>query len=223
VAIGSTINLSNNRITNCVVSNCAGPGIGTAESATSDTYTDGYCLFNIVANCDTGIFIQQSADWLVLGNHVYAVQTHGMVLGDMWNTKVIGNQIDQWGQSTSKNVYRAIDGYQYPSWGGMNVLMGNVIDVMDAPGNSASSLEGMNLACQESAGCVATWTVTGNNLQCEPSASTFTSADPLVVTNTAATNVTNLASTGNQVIGNWSTKAWMTVPAGGTINHSTGI
>ena len=168
VAIGSTINLSNNRVTNCVVSNCAGPGIGTSESSTSDTYTDGYCMFNIVANCGTGIFIQQSADWLVLGNHVYAVQTHGMVLGDMWNTKVIGNQIDQWGQSTSENVYRAIDGFQYPSWGGMNVLMGNVIDVMDAPGNSASSLEGMKLACQGSAGCVATWTVTGNNLQCEP-------------------------------------------------------
>jgi hypothetical protein len=223
VAIGSTINLSNNRVTNCVVSNCAGPGIGTSESSTSDTYTDGYCLFNIVANCGTGIFIQQSADWLVLGNHVYAVQTHGMVLGDMWNTKVIGNQIDQWGQSTSENVYRAIDGFQYPSWGGTNVLMGNVIDVMDAPGNSSSSLEGMNLACQGSAGCIATWTVTGNNLQCEPATSTFAHADPLVVTNMAATNVTNLASTGNQVIGNWSTKAWVTVPAGGAVNHSTGI
>jgi hypothetical protein len=146
-----------------------------------------------------------------------------MVLGDMWNTKVIGNQIDQWGQSASKNVYRAIDGCQYPSWGGMNVLMGNVIDVMDAPGNSASSLEGMNLACQESAGCVATWTVTGNNLQCEPAAGAFTSANPLVVTNTAAANVTNLASTGNQVIGNWSVKTWVTVPDGGTINHTTGI
>ena len=152
-----------------------------------------------------------------------------MVLGEMWNTKVIGNQI-QWGQSASKNVYRAIDGCQYPSWGGMNVLMGNVIDVMDAPGNSASSLEGMNLACQGSTwpardqpAVSPTWTVIGNNLQCEPATSTFTYADPLVVANTASTNVTNLASTGNQVIGNWSTKAWMTVPAGGTINHSTGI
>ena len=132
VGISATVNLSNNRVTNCVVSNCAGPAIGTSESSTSDTYTDGYCLFNIVTNCGTGIFIQQSADWLVLGNHVYTVQTHGMVLGDMWNTKVIGNQIDQWGQSTSKNVYRAIDGYQYPSYGGMNVLMGNVIWVQAA-------------------------------------------------------------------------------------------
>jgi hypothetical protein len=222
VGISSTVNLSNNRVTNCVVSNCAGPAIGTSESSTSDTYTDGYCLFNIVTNCGTGIFIQQSADWLVLGNHVYTVQTHGMVLGDMWNTKVIGNQIDQWGQSTSKNVYRAIDGYQYPSYGGMNVLMGNVIWVQAPPGNSASSLEGMNLACQ--ADCTATWTVTGNNLWNDQLASTFTYADPLVVTNTGSTGtVTNLASTANQVMGTWSTKAWVTVPDGGTINHTTGI
>jgi hypothetical protein len=215
-------NLSNNRVTNCVVSNCAGPAIGTAESSTSDTYTDGYCLFNIVTNCGTGIFIQQSADWLVLGNHVYTVQTHGMVLGDMWNTKVIGNQIDQWGQSKSKNVYRAIDGYQYPSYGGMNVLTGNGIWVQEPPGNSASSLEGMNLACQ--AGCTATWTVTGNNLWCDQPASAFTYADPLVATNTGSTStVTNLASTANQVMGTWSTKAWVTVPDGGTINHTTGI
>ena len=27
-----------------------------------------------------------------MGNHVYTVRTHGMVLGEMWNTKVIGNR-----------------------------------------------------------------------------------------------------------------------------------
>ena len=214
-------NLSNNRVTNCVIDSCAGPGIATFESSSSDTYTDGYCLFNIVTGCGTGIFIQQSADWLVMGNHVYTVATHGVVLGDMWNTKVVGNQIDQWGQSTSRNVYRAIDGFQYPSWGGMNVLVGNVIDVQVAPGNRSSGLEGMNLACH--AGSTATWTVTGNNLLCEPTRSEFGYADPLVVTNAASTCVTDLASTGNQVSGNWSTRSWVTVPAGGTINHTTGI
>ena len=214
-------NLSNNRVTNCVIGNCAGPGIATFESSASDTYTDGFCLFNIVTGCGTGIFIQQSADWLVMGNHVYTVQTHGMVLGDMWNTKVVGNQIDQWGQSTSRNVYRAVDGLQYPSWGGMNVVMGNVIDVQVAPGNRSSGLEGMNLACH--AGSTATWTVTGNNLLCEPARSEFRYAAPLVVTNAASTCVTDLASTGNQVGGGWSTKSWVTVPAGGTINHTTGI
>jgi hypothetical protein len=216
-----TGNLSNNRVTNCVVCNCAGPGIAAIESSSSDVYTDGYCLFNIVTNCGTGIFIQQSADWLVMGNHVYTVRTHGIVLGDMWNTKVIGNQIDQWGQSPSKGVYRAIDGFQYPSWGGMSVLMGNVIDVQVAPGNNSSVLEGMNLACH--AGCTATWTLTGNSLQCEPPASAFSYAHPLVATNTASTSVTNLASTLNQLSGNWSAKAWVSVPDGGTINHTTGI
>jgi hypothetical protein len=218
-AIGG--NLSNNRVTNCVIGNCAGPGIATFESSASDTYTDGFCLFNIVTGCATGIFIQQSADWLVMGNHVYTVQTHGIVLGDMWNTKVVGNQIDQWGQSAAKGVYRAIDGLQYPSWGGMNVVMGNVIDVQVAPGNRASGLEGMNLACH--AGSTATWTVTGNNLLCEPIRREFRYAAPLVVTNVASTCVTDLASTVNQVSGNWSTKSWVTVPAGGTINHTTGI
>ena len=214
-------NLSNNRVTNCVIGNCAGPGIATFESSASDTYTDGFCLFNIVTGCGTGIFIQQSADWLVMGNHVYTVQTHGLVLGDMWNTKVVGNQIDQWGQSAAKSVYRAIDGLQYPSWGGMNVVMGNVIDVQVAPGNRSSGLEGMNLACH--AGSTATWTVTGNNLLCEPARRAFRYAAPLVVTNAASTCVTDLASTVNQVSGNWSTKSWVTVPAGGTINHTTGI
>jgi len=214
-------NLSNNRVTNCVIGNCAGPGIAAFESPSSDTYTDGYCLFNIVTGCGTGIFIQQSADWLVMGNHVYTVQTHGVVLGDMWNTKVVGNQIDQWGQSASRGVYRAIDGFQYPSWGGMNVVIGNVIDVQAAPGNKSSGLEGMNLACH--ADSTATWTVTGNNLVCEPARTEFDYADPLVVTNAASTCVTNLASTVNQVIGNWSTKSWVTVPAGGTIKHTTGI
>ena len=214
-------NLSNNRVTNCVIGNCAGPGIATFESSASDTYTDGFCLFNIVTGCATGIFIQQSADWLVLGNHVYTVQTHGIVLGDMWNTKVVGNQIDQWGQSAAKGVYRAIDGLQYPSWGGMNVVMGNVIDVQVAPGNRSSGLEGMNLACH--AGSTATWTVTGNNLLCEPARSEFRYAAPLVVTNAASTCVTDLASTVNQVSGNWSTKSWVTVPAGGTIRHTMGI
>ena len=75
----------------------------------------------------------------------------------------------------------------------------------------------MNLACQ--AGCTATWTVTGNNLWNDQPASTFTSAVPLVVTNTgSAGTVTNLASTANQVMGTWSTTAWVTVPDGGTIN-----
>ena len=214
-------NLSNNRVTNCVIGNCAGPGIATFESSSSDTYTDGYCLFNIVANCGTGIFIQQSADWLVMGNHVYTVKTHGVVLGDMWNTKVVGNEIDQWGQSARKGVYRAVDGLQYPSWGGMNVLMGNVIDVQAAPGNRSSGLEGMNLACH--ANSTATWTVTGNNLLCERARGEFRYADPLVVTNAASTSVTDLASTANQVRGNWSAKSWVTVPGGGTINHTTGI
>ena len=214
-------NLSNNRVTNCVITSCGGPGIATFESSSSDTYTDGYCLFNIVTGCGTGIFIQQSADWLVLGNHVYTVQTHGMVLGDMWNTKVVGNQIDQWGQSASRNVYRAVDGFQYPSWGGMNVLTGNVIDVQVAPGNSASGLEGMNLACH--AGSLATWTVTGNSLLCEPATGKFRYADPLVASNAASSSVTSLASTANQAIGNWSTRSWVTVPAGGTIHRTTGI
>ena len=216
-----TGNLSNNRVTNCVIQNCAGPGIATFESSASDTYTDGYCLFNIVTGCGTGIFIQQSADWLVMGNHVYTVATHGVVLGDMWNTKVVANQIDQWGQSASQNVYRAIDGFQYPSWGGMNVLMGNVIDVQSAPGNTSSVLQGMNLACH--ADSTAAWTVTGNNLRCEVAASGFASADPLVVTNAASTSVTNLASTVNQLIGNSTKKSWVTVPGGGTIKHTTGI
>ena len=131
-----------------------------------------------------------------MGNHVYTVQTHGIVLGDMWNTKVVGNQIDQWGQSAVENVYRAIDGLQYPSWGGMNVVMGNVIDVQVAPGNSSSGLEGMNLVCH--AGSIATWTVTGNNLLCEPARGKFRYADPLVVSNAASSSVTDLASTGNQ-------------------------
>lgn len=214
--------LSNNRVTNCVVSGCAGPAIGTSESPTSDTYTDGYCLYNIVAGCGTGIFIQQAGGWLVLGNHVYTVATHGMVLGDMWNTKVIGNQIDQWGQSTASGVYRAIDGVRYPSWGGANVLAGNVLDVQVPPGSRDSGLEGMNLACQ--AGCVATWTVTGNSLLCEPDASAFRYAHPLVVTNAGpAGTVTNLASAANQVGGHWSADRWVTVPDGGTINLGPGI
>ena len=80
----------------------------------------------------------------------------------------------------------------------------------------------MNLACQ--AGETATWTVTGNNLWCDQPTTKFTYADPLVVTNTGSTGtVTSLASTANQVMGTWSTKAWVTVPDGGTINHTTGI
>jgi hypothetical protein len=217
-----TGNVSNNRVTNCVVSGCAGPAIGTSESSTSDTYTDGYCLYNVVAGCGSGIVVQQAGGWLVLGNHVYTVATHAMVLGDMWNTKVIGNQIDQWGQSAASGVYRAIDGCRYPSWGGANAIVGNVIDVQVAPGNRGSGLEGMNLACQ--AGCTATWTVTGNSLLCEPDANAFRYAHPLVVANAgSAGTVTNLASAANQVGGNWSANAWVTAPDGAAINLTTGI
>jgi hypothetical protein len=154
---GAGIAWSNNRVTHCAVSNCGGPGIATLESPDSDTYTDGFCLFNVVTGCAVGVSVQQAGGWLVEGNHVYYTQADGMLLGDMWNTKVVGNH--QWGQSPARGVYRAINGYQYPSCCGMNVLMGNVIDVQLAPGNPGSGLEGISLGCQ--AGATATWTASG--------------------------------------------------------------
>jgi hypothetical protein len=94
------------------------------------------------------------------------------------------------------------------------------MDPFQAPGNAASALEGINLACQPAS--TACWSVTGNCLNCEPS-SGFTHADPLVVTNTASTCTTLLASTGNLVTGHWTTSEWVSVPDGGTINHTSGI
>lgn len=215
-------NLSNNRVTNCVVSRCKGQGIGTFESATSDTYTDGFCTGNIVAGCGTaGIGIQQAADWLIMGNHVYTVGTHGIVAGDAWNTKVIGNEIDQWGRHASPGLYRAVDCFTRPSYGGINIIQGNVIDVQKPPGNPRSALQGINLACQ--AGSKAYWSVVGNGLRCEQAAAEFSYAHPLVVTNTAPTCTTTLASTGNLVQGSWTTSTWVSVPAGGAINHTSGI
>ena len=213
-------NLSNNRVTDCAVQSCGGRGIATIESGGSDVYTDGWCTDNVIDLCDTGIGFDQAADWQIIGNHIYNSSTDGIYVGDCWNTHIISNQVDQWATTPSAGVYRGINAVSVSSTGGMSVVAGNVLWMGSAPG-AISDIEGMNLGC--AANQTTAWTVIGNNCWCEAPPASMANANAFIATNAAATSTMNLVSTGNQAMGTWVNPNWVTVPSGGTINHTAGI
>lgn len=211
----------NNRVISCSFNNTGSYGIRTAESGGSDVFTDGF-----IADCSlagatvAAICVQQAAGWLISGNHLYGLSQHGMQVGGMDNTRIVGNEIETWGSSAVASTYRAIDGWTFPQFGvNGSVISGNSMWCLTAPGNAASSIEGINLAVE--AGQSAVFAVIGNTLSFRPS-SGFTAANGIVWTNLAATCTLTGTSTGNAVPGHW-TNDFITVPDGGTITLTAGV
>jgi len=216
-------NFSNNRIESCSLNNCGQWGIATVEDRSAlggPVYTDGFILNSIIAGTGlAGISIQECGDWDIQGNHLYGNKGHGMQLGVMWYARVINNYIESWGQGTVASVYRAIDGYSSPPYGGPgSVIMGNVMSFTHAPGTTGTGIEGINLACP--ANETNRWTVIGNVLEFSVS-SGFTTSNGLVWTNLASTATTLGVSTGNTIYGFQSDVT--TVTDGGTITITAGV
>lgn len=212
--------LSNNKVSNCAANNIVGRGIAAIEHAGSDVFTDGYALFNVIADSGTGIGLDQAADWQIIGNHVYNLQNHGFLLGDCFNTHVFFNEIDQWGQSALAGTYRGIDAVTVPSTGGMSDISHNVVWMGPPPGNAGTAIEGINLGCAALETCC--YTAVGNNAWMQTAAG-FSSAIPFIANNAAASSVMNLQTTGNFAFGHWATPNWILNLTGGTINHTTGV
>lgn len=216
-----TSNAPNNRIESCSINGCQ-TGVATQDSTATPVFTDGFLLDSIIANCSgPAISIREASGWLIEGNHLYGLSGHAMQLGDMDKTHVVNNYVESWGQGSVAAAWRAIDAFTFPSssGGAGSIISGNVLWLAAPPGNAASSIEGMNLACE--ANNSASWTVTGNMLECVPSTG-FTSANGIVWTNLAATCTITGVSTGNLLTKNWSSKV-VQVPDGGTITLTTGV
>lgn len=211
----------NNRVISCSFNSTGSYNIRTAESGGSDVFTDGFILDCTLAGAGVAaICVQQAAGWLISGNHLYGLSQHGMQVGGMDNTRIIGNDIETWGSSAAASTYRAIDGWTFPQFGvNGSVISGNSMWCLTAPGNAASSIEGINLAVE--AGQSAVFAVVGNTLSFRPS-SGFVTANGIVWTNLAATCTLTGTSTGNNVPGHW-TNDFITVPDGGTITLTAGV
>jgi hypothetical protein len=78
-------------------------------SAGVQTVTDGWLIDCIVQNVGKdGIRIDSSAGWMVQGCHLYGLPNHGIHMGRADSTRVIGNYIENWGQSATPGIYAAI-------------------------------------------------------------------------------------------------------------------
>ena len=221
---GTTIltgSASNNRIESCSLNNCGGYGIVTVESAGNSVFTDGFITDCIIAGCTSaGISLQRAGGWLVSGNHLYGLSQHGIQLGVMDNTRVLGNYIETWGTTTGVGAWRAIDAYTNPTNViEPSVIAGNTIWLGSAPGNASSTIEGINM--RAATGVTASWSLVNNTFDCIPAAG-FANATAITWTNQTGTAGIVGVTTANNVRGNWSS-AVVQVPNGGTITLSAGV
>lgn len=213
----------NNRVRHCTFQSC-GRGFATNEANLGSlAFTDGY-----LESCDiatvtgsAGVCIMGATGWHIAGNHLYGLPGHGIQLGQMYMTRVIGNYVETWGTSATASTYRGIDNFTFGSSdeGAGSVIAGNTLNLLNAPGNNGSQIEGITVNCLSNNS--ASFAITGNLLDCFPAAG-FTNAYGIVLFNTGSASTLNITSTGNNLTGHW-TAAVHQVPNGGTINLSAGV
>jgi len=96
-----------NRIESCKVDTAGQHGIWIQDN--NGLITDGYIDSCIVSGTtQDGIRVDRAAGYFIQHNHVYAIGMNGYNLNNCWDTFVIGNEVDGYGQSATANYYAGI-------------------------------------------------------------------------------------------------------------------
>lgn len=127
------------RVTRSTVYAPGRKGIVGLDTNSAGKITDGYCSQNIVAfAATTAIDIQRSAGWFITNNHVYASGEHGINLGDLWCTYVLGNEVDGFGASATLGTYFGLN-MDVHLIGRPSVIATNTVNCNEGSGNAGSS------------------------------------------------------------------------------------
>ena len=124
------------RIVGNKVNNCSGHGIMVLDTDFSGRLTDGYCIRNIVSNTDDdAIVIARSSGWWVSENHAYTCQRDGIVVGALWNTYLVNNEVDRFGDAQGGELFC---GFRVESIldGRPSVISGNVASTTEYSNDS---------------------------------------------------------------------------------------
>lgn len=140
-----------NRITDCIIVDAGVAALSNNKDSiairdTGTNVTDGFitdCAIYAEATFTKGIGInmQQASGWLVQGNHLYGMGTHGMFIAGTAFTRIIGNYVEFFGNVTSSgNVYGI---YAKDSGTAGTSIIGNNLNV--AQGISGNTFYGLYL------------------------------------------------------------------------------
>jgi len=144
----STTTAVENHIFKCDIRHAGAHGIHIADSGASQV-TDGWVMDCIIHDVvGDGIRIESSEGWLVQGNHLYSIPKNGIFCGRGYYTRVIGNYIETFGNSTTPGNYSGIafgDGtLGWISSQGPISIVGNVVKYSTAA-DAASFIRGIRV------------------------------------------------------------------------------
>lgn len=128
-----------NRISRTTVYAPGARGILVLDTNSAGKTTDGYCSQNIVAFAGAAALeIRRAAGWFITNNHVYASEGHGIVLGSLWCTYVLGNEVDGYGASDTAGAYFGLN-MDVHLIGRPSVIANNTVNCNEGSGNAGST------------------------------------------------------------------------------------
>jgi len=104
--LASTSNLVNNHFSKLFIQNIGGHGFHVSDDGSSGNHlTDGWLEDTAISNpADSAIYMDNSAGWVVRGNHVYAVPQHAIEAGRCFGTTIDDNYIENFGVGGSSGT-----------------------------------------------------------------------------------------------------------------------
>jgi hypothetical protein len=134
-----------------------------ASNDPSGAFTDGYVtdsIFEAGTGVNPAIAFGTFAGWKIDGNHFFGYDG-SVIVGRPYETRVVGNYFETWGDSATSDFYIAVDfGSVFVADGGAgSVISGNTFNLGDA-GNAGSTL--IAVAFAAASGEQGTVAVTGN-------------------------------------------------------------
>lgn len=201
------------RIEHIAVRSAGGYGIRVYDPTPSaQTVTDGWIIDSIIQNpVNDGIRVDSSAGWGVQGCHLYGCPKNGIHMGRADSTRVIGNYIEPWGNSSTPDTYSAIVlGDNANTWIGSSnpsIVTGNTA-YFGGSIAGGTAINGIRLST--SSGATSHYVVAGNSMF---SNGFFTGISLLNQSSSASTTAT---VSGNLMSG-WAT-SFSTTANSGTMN-----
>jgi len=213
-----------NHVTNCQFRTNTGSAFRTHDNITNQHFTDGWltdCVVQAAGATGTAAPVQVDAmaGWKITGNHVYGAPTHGINGSRSFNTRITENYIESWGLSTTASGYNAISIGVIADNGAGSVINDNVILQGQAPGNAATTLQGITV--QASNGATGNVTIDGNSIGNSLAVNANWKA-AIALNAQGATATLNAVTAGNFQGAGWTAGVVITTN-GGVVNHTAGI
>lgn len=174
-----------------------------ASNDPSGAFTDGYivdCIFEAGTGVNPAIGMGTFAGWKIDGNHYFGYDG-SVIVGRPYETRVVNNYFETWGDSATSDFYIAVDfGSVFVADGGAgSVVSGNTFNLGNA-GNAGSTL--IAVAFAAATGQQGTVAITGNQFS-GPSGTVTGTMYGITLNGQTSTSTVVATVSGNSFSGTW--------------------